>query len=161
MTASVALVALSLVACAHSLPATAEGGNPMTTLQPVRHVSVSIARAPADVYAFASDPTNLPRWASGLAGKVEQVDGEWVGEGPTGKVRIRFTPRNDLGVLDHDVRPASGEVVHVPLRVIPNGGGSEVVLTVFGREGDPPGKLDEDARWVAKDLDALKRLLEP
>jgi hypothetical protein len=132
----------------------------MPTVRPVRHVSVSIARPPGDVYAFLADPRNVPSWASGLASKVEQVAAKWIGEGPTGKVRIRFTPRNGLGVVDHDVRLASGEVVHVPLRVIPNGGGSEVVLTVFGREGDPPGKLDEDARWVAKDLDALKRLLE-
>jgi hypothetical protein len=132
----------------------------MATVRSVRHVSVSIARSPAEVYAFLSDPRNVPSWASGLAGKVEQAGGEWLGEGPTGKVRIRFTPRNDLGVVDHDVVLASGEVVHVPLRVIPNDGGSEVILTVFGRGGDPPGKLDEDARWVAKDLDALKRLLE-
>jgi uncharacterized protein YndB with AHSA1/START domain len=33
----------------------------------VQHVSVHIARSPADVYEFASDPRNLPRWAAGLA----------------------------------------------------------------------------------------------
>ncbi|RYE76650.1 MAG: SRPBCC family protein [Myxococcales bacterium] len=32
-----------------------------------RHVSQVIARTPAEVYAFAADPDNLPRWASGLA----------------------------------------------------------------------------------------------
>jgi uncharacterized protein YndB with AHSA1/START domain len=29
--------------------------------------SVYIARPPAEVYEFASDPRNLPRWAAGLA----------------------------------------------------------------------------------------------
>jgi uncharacterized protein YndB with AHSA1/START domain len=33
----------------------------------VRHISVYIARRPAEVYEFASDPMNLPRWAAGLA----------------------------------------------------------------------------------------------
>jgi uncharacterized protein YndB with AHSA1/START domain len=33
----------------------------------VRHISVDIARRPAEVYEFASDPRNLPRWAAGLA----------------------------------------------------------------------------------------------
>ena len=33
----------------------------------VQHVSVSIGRRPAEVYEFASDPRNLPRWAAGLA----------------------------------------------------------------------------------------------
>jgi uncharacterized protein YndB with AHSA1/START domain len=30
-------------------------------------ISIAIARPPADVYEFASDPRNLPRWAAGLA----------------------------------------------------------------------------------------------
>jgi uncharacterized protein YndB with AHSA1/START domain len=33
----------------------------------VQHISVSIARPPAEVYEFVSDPRNLPRWAAGLA----------------------------------------------------------------------------------------------
>ena len=40
----------------------------------VQHVSIYIARAPSEVYDFASDPENLPRWAAGLArSKVRQV----------------------------------------------------------------------------------------
>ncbi len=33
----------------------------------VRHISVYIARRPAEVYEFASNPRNLPRGAAGLA----------------------------------------------------------------------------------------------
>jgi hypothetical protein len=33
----------------------------------VRHISVYIARRQAEVYEFASNPRNLPRWAAGLA----------------------------------------------------------------------------------------------
>jgi hypothetical protein len=36
-------------------------------MRDVQHLSVSIARRPAEVYEFTSDPRNLPRWAAGLA----------------------------------------------------------------------------------------------
>ncbi len=38
----------------------------MTTLSDVRHISVSISRPLTEVYAFASNPNNLSRWATGL-----------------------------------------------------------------------------------------------
>jgi uncharacterized protein YndB with AHSA1/START domain len=45
----------------------------------VQHVSVYIAHPPADVYEFASDPRNLPRWATGLARFEVRRDGdEWI-----------------------------------------------------------------------------------
>jgi hypothetical protein len=131
-----------------------------STTHEVRHVSVSIARPPADVYAFASDPKNVPRWASGLASAIRRVDDEWIAEAPEGQVKVRFTPRNDLGVLDHEVVLPSGALVRVPMRVIPNGSGSEVVLTVFRRPGASDEELARDAQWVERDLNALKRALE-
>jgi hypothetical protein len=132
----------------------------MTTLHDVRHVSVSIARPLDEVYAFVSNPENLPRWATGLAGTIRNVDGEWVADAPMGKVKIRFVPQNAFGVLDHDVTLASGAMVHVPMRVIPNGTGSEVVFTLVREPGVSDEKFAEDARWVEKDLNALKGQLE-
>lgn len=134
--------------------------HPMTTLHEVRHVSVSIARPPDEVYAFVSNPENLPSWATGLAGTIRNVNGEWIADAPMGKVKIRFVPQNALGVLDHDVTLESGATVHVPMRVIPNGTGSEVVFTVIRDPGVSDEKFAEDARWVEKDLNALKRQLE-
>ena len=77
------------------------------------HVSEYIDRSPEDVYAFASDPANLPAWAAGL--------------GPGD--RVVFAPRNDFGVLDHVVTTPSGQTLAVPMRVMPDGGGAEVVFT--------------------------------
>jgi hypothetical protein len=131
----------------------------MSTLH-VRHISVSIARPPDEVYAFASNPENMPRWATGVARTITYVDGEWIAEAPVGKVRVRFVERNALGVLDHDVLPESGATVHVPMRVIPNGSGSEVVFTLFRAPNVSDQKFSEDASWVEKDLNTLKRLLE-
>jgi hypothetical protein len=125
-----------------------------------RHLSVSINRSAEDVYEFASDPRNLPRWATGLGGSIRMVDGEWMADAPMGKVTIRFAERNRFGILDHDVTLESGETFHNPMRVIPGGSGCEVVFTLFRQPGTTDEKFEEDARWVAKDLGILRDLLE-
>jgi hypothetical protein len=132
----------------------------MSALAETRHVSVSIDRPPRDVYQFAFDPQNLPRWASGLAGSIARVNGEWVADSPMGRVTIRFAEENALGVLDHDVTLESGVSVHNPMRVLPNGKGSEVLFSVFRRPELTAAQFAEDAETVAKDLQTLKRILE-
>jgi uncharacterized protein YndB with AHSA1/START domain len=128
----------------------------------VRHVSVSIARPPDTVYEFAVKPENLPKWAVGLGRSFRpQGDGSWLAEGgPVGSATVHFVERNRLGVLDHDVTVQSGETVHNPIRVIPNGSGSEVVFTLFRRPGVSRDQFAQDAQAVEKDLRSLKRLLE-
>jgi hypothetical protein len=127
----------------------------------VQHISVTMARRPTEVYEFASDPRNLPRWAAGLARSEVRQDGEdWIADSPMGKVRIRFAPKNPYGVLDHDVRLDSGVTVHNPMRVVPNGEGSEFIFTLIRQPGMSDDKLAEDKAAVEKDLNMLKELLE-
>lgn len=132
----------------------------MRPFESVRHVSVTIARAPGDVYAFVVDPRNLPRWAAGLSSGIRSVDGEWVTDSPMGPVKVRFEAPNELGVLDHDVVLPSGETVHNPLRVVPNGTASELTFTLFRRPGMTEEQFEADADAVGRDLARLKRLLE-
>ena len=68
----------------------------------VRHISICIARCRSDIYAFASNPENLPRWAAGLARSKVVKDGNgWVADAPFGRVKIRFAVQNTFGVMDH------------------------------------------------------------
>ncbi len=125
------------------------------------HISTAIERPAAEVYAYASDPANLPQWAVGLTGSpVERVGDHWLADSPMGKVRIDFTGQNSYGVLDHDVTLPSGERVYNPMRVIADGATCEVVFTI--RRG--PGMSDEDfasdCEAVAADLATLKRIAE-
>jgi hypothetical protein len=127
----------------------------------VQHVSVSIGRRPADVYEFASDPRNLPRWAAGLArSEVRKEGDEWVADAPFGKIRVRFAPKNPYGVLDHYVRLESGVTIHNPMRVVPNGEGSEFIFTLIRQSGMSDEKFAEDKAAVEKDLRTLKEILE-
>jgi len=126
----------------------------------VRTISVSIDRDWREVYAYASQPQNLPHWASGLGSGVERSGEEWTAKGPEGPIRIRFAPPNDYGVLDHVVIVVPGVEILIPMRVIPNGSGSEIALTLFRLPGMSDEKFVADADWVRRDLGALKALLE-
>jgi hypothetical protein len=116
-----------------------------------RHIGVWINATPDAVYAFASDPTELPRWAAGLA------------DPSLSDAVVDFAPQNEFGVLDHEVRLSSGEAVYNPMRVIPGGTGEtrcEVVFTLRRRPGVTDAEFDADAAAVAADLETLRGLLE-
>ena len=125
-----------------------------------RHVSVSIERSPGDVYEFVVNAENLPKWASGLSGGIEQIHGQWVSQSPMGRVVVRFAERNPFGVLDHDVTLPNGETVANPVRVIANGSGSLVTFTLFQRDGMSEAAFEADSGTVRADLQTLKQLLE-
>jgi hypothetical protein len=125
-----------------------------------RHIAETIQRDPSDVYAYVSDPRTLPAWASGLSTTIELVDDEWVAESDLGRVTVAFVEDNPHGVLDHVVTLPDGTRVTNPLRVVPNGDGSDVIFSLFQA---PDGDLDSfeaDAAAVVRDLARLKVLLE-
>ena len=125
-----------------------------------RHVSRVISAPPELVYEFASNPDNLPKWAVGLA-KTEVVrDGDvLLLDSPMGKVTVRFEPRNEYGVIDHDVTLPSGTTVTNPVRVLAHPEGSEIVFTIRQIELTDD-EFDRDIETVEGDLERLKRLME-
>jgi hypothetical protein len=125
-----------------------------------RHLTVSIDRPAGEVYDYAADPRHLPEWAAGLAAGIRLDAGEWVADSPMGRVVVRFVPRNEFGVLDHDVTLPSGATVHNPLRVLPDGEGCEVVFTLRRQPATTDAQFAADAAAVTADLATLKRVVE-
>jgi hypothetical protein len=123
-------------------------------------LSVSIDRPPAHVYAFVAEPTNLTQWAGGLARSVTKVDDRWVVEMPSGSVGFRFVASRDFGVLDHIVTVSPGVEILNPMRVVPNGTGSEVLFTLFKLPAMLDHEFAADAAMVQHDLETLKRVVE-
>lgn len=124
-------------------------------------ITVSIDRNWRDVYERFWRPEVFPTWASGLSeAGLEQDRDAWTARGPEGPVRIRFSPYNPFGVMDHWVDLGEGRVVYVPLRIIENGPGAEVMLTLFRQADMDDARFAEDERWVRRDLEALRRLAE-
>lgn len=139
---------------------------------PSLYLSIWIDRDPAVVYDFLHRPENFPRWASGLAGGLQRLSAagsealageealDWTAAGPEGDIRVRFSPRNDYGVVDHWVFLPGGKVIAVPLRVVANAGGSEVTFTLFRQPEMSDELFDRDADWVRRDLARLKEVME-
>ena len=126
-------------------------------------LSVSIAVPAAAVYAFVADPLRLPLWASGLGDRPTPLpDGAWRLDTAAGPMRVVFAPKNSFGVVDHVVTPleGGGPAVDVPLRVVPNGAGSEVQLTLFRQPEMSDEQFAADARTIRADLERLKRVLQ-
>lgn len=127
---------------------------------PARHLSIAVARPFSEVYAFASNPAHLPRWAAGLSSNIRQEEEDWVADSPMGQVRIRFAAPNPYGVLDHVVTLPTGAALQVPMRVLANNAGSEVIFTLFRLPDMSAEAFEADARLVMEDLERLKALLE-
>ena len=125
-----------------------------------RHISEWIERPAAEVYEYAANPVNLPRWAPGLGNAVENVDGQWFVDTPSGRVGFAFVERNRYGVLDHEVTLPSGQVIYNPMRVIPHGDACEVVFSVRRLPGMSDEEFARDAGLVQADLTRLKHILE-
>ena len=132
----------------------------MATVFESRILSIVIVCPPRKVYEFVSNPENLPRWAAGLCKSVRKSDADWIAETPQGVIKIRFAEKNDFGVLDHYVKLESGIEVYVPMRVVPNGSGSEVIFTLFKTPNMSDKQFAEDAGMVQRDLKTLKNVLE-
>ena len=125
-----------------------------------RTLNVSIGVAPQKVYDFVSNGANLPKWAPAFCLSAKQAKDGWLVETPQGPVTIRLAPKNSLGVVDHDVIPAKGPAVHVPMRVIPNGFGTEVLFTLLKTPEMSDDRFKEDMRLVQQDQATLKKVLE-
>ncbi len=124
-------------------------------------LTVGIRRDPEAVYAFVSNPENLPKWAKAFCQSVKKSGTEWIIQTPGGPMTVRFVDRNKHRVADHYVSPAPGLEIYVPLRVLANGtDASEVVFTLFRQRDMTEEKFREDIDWVQRDLSELKRVLE-
>lgn len=125
-----------------------------------RTITCSINRPASEVYEFASNPENLPKWVRSFCLSVRKFNDRWEMETPTGWVAIRFVPSNEFGVLDHVVTLPNGDSILNPMRVVANGEGSEVMFTLFQLPGMSDEQFAKDAEMVEADLRALKTVIE-
>lgn len=132
----------------------------MNDLLPSITLSVSIQRDAQDVYEFISDPARLPLWAGCLGESVQKMDEGWIVQTVSGPMKMIFAEKNRFGVADHTVYPTNAAPVHVPLRVLTNGSGSEVLLTLFRQPDMSDTQYARDAELLRRDLLSLQQLLQ-
>lgn len=129
-----------------------------TITYPVRNISVSINRSAEEVYQFASNPENFPKWVSFIRSMTNQGD-IWIGKTDIGDIQIKFSPPNVFGIIDHQVTLANGETVNNPMRAVANNKGCEFIFTLFWMPNRTEEEFNEDAEAVTQDLQQLKKIL--
>jgi hypothetical protein len=148
------------LAATRFMPDVGRWGILMANSHTSRNLSIFIDQDAKVVYNFVCVPENFSRWASGLGKSLQKIDGEWVAETSEGPVKVKFTERNEFGVLDHWVSPKPGLLIYIPMRVIANVNGCELTFTLFRLPNMNDEKFSADAEWVMRDLTTLKYLLE-
>lgn len=126
---------------------------------PVTHISISINRPAGEVYQFASNPENFPKWVAFIKTMTRRGD-VWEATTDIGDIKIKWPPKNDFGIMDHTVTLATGEIVANPMRVVANGDGCEFMFTLFRMPGRTDKQFRDDAEAVKADLKKLKEILE-
>lgn len=126
---------------------------------PARHIGATIDRPFDEVSAFLGDPANWPLWAKGLGRLEREADGTWHATQPDGTTAIIvFSPPNDHGVFDHRVTLADGRIIEVPIRLLRNNRGCEIVLTLYRQPEMDDAMFEKDAAMVREDLNLLAHL---
>ncbi len=129
-------------------------------MNPTITLSVSIASPPMAVAAFVADPRNLPHWAGGLCRSVRQVGDDWRIDTGEGEVGLHFSGPVEHGILDHVITLSPDLQVQVPMRVVPNEEGSEVLFTLFRPPAMTEHRLQQDMALVQADLERLRQVME-
>ena len=125
-------------------------------------ISIQIEQPFSLVYAYLAEPRNYAQWAAVDPHLFYQLEtGDWHAEVRFGGIRhIRFTPRNDFGVLDHAVFVPGEPLLWTPMRVMPNENGTELLFTFFQRPGTNEEQFNSAIEWITTDFLTLKTLLE-
>jgi hypothetical protein len=152
-------VVMGLLSCAYgSWPAIAADTQTVTVES--RTITVRIDRPFDKVYEFLVDPANWNQWAFGLGKNIRRSPGGWIADSDGGVAKVQFTPRNNFGVVDHTVIRPSGQRVYVPMRLLANSSGCELLFTLFREPNMSDVQFASDSGFVQRDLNGLKRLLE-
>ena len=123
--------------------------------------TITIEAPASEVYAFVADPENLPRWAIGFAREIRPDGADWrVRTGGGSDVRLRYRTDAERGIVDFCMEPAPGVETVAYSRVVPNGGGTDVVFTQQQTRGMADEDFDAQVVALAHELAVLKALLE-
>ncbi len=134
--------------------------HPRATLRSITK-TVRIGCDPERAFRFLADLGNWPRWAIVNVRSTRRTDDPewWDMVTPHGAARLRMRADARHGILDHDfVDPQASWTVYA--RVIPNGGGSEFMITFFQPPSFSDAFFDEQIKLVDIELARLKEILE-
>ncbi len=115
---------------------------------------MSVKRKTGDVFdAIISSPPKIMPEAT------QNQDGSWSWPTPRGNANLKFKENRPLGILDQKYTDDEASW-NAPLRVIPSGDESEVVITIQKPENLSPEIFDERMKEIGSVFAELKKILE-
>ena len=122
--------------------------------------SVDIAATPEKIYSFLSDPTNWPQYAVvNLKSVSPGQDGWFNAVTKFGGGQIKISGVKELGVFDHIWRDPQA-TWKVFGRVVPNGEGSTVMMTLFQPAVMKDAQFEQAMKEMDIEMAKLKELME-
>jgi hypothetical protein len=123
-------------------------------------VSVSIHAKPEAVWEFVSDLNNWKQF-SDFGKNLEKIsDTEWIAHTSQGDVRVIPKFDKDHLLLDSVCIIASGETQFIPYRVMPNGDGTELIMTNQQTASVSDAEYAEQLGWMRQELETIKQIME-
>ena len=86
-------------------------------------------------------------------------DGWWSFIGPYGKSKVKFHQNKSLGILDHQYVDEESSW-NIPMRIIPNGDFSEVIIILKKPEELTETQFDERVEKINNIATSMKKILE-
>jgi RNA recognition motif-containing protein len=111
----------------------------VNTLQS-KTLTATLPGNPRTTFAWIANPDNLPQWYKAL-----------------GPVHVRFVRDDRAHILDLVMELSVNVELIAAIRVLPNGDGTEIVLTLVQPRELPDPDFQEHIRWAEEALQALKR----
>lgn len=123
-------------------------------------MAVTINRAPADVFEYISDLENWREFSDFAANFEKKSSGHYIAHTPQGDITVLAMFDKKRMLLDTQCILPSGEIQTIPYRVVPNRGGSELIMTNFCGESVSRQDYNEQLDWMNIELQKVKQLLE-
>lgn len=122
--------------------------------------SIDIQATPDKVFAFLADPMNWPEYAVvNLRSVLPGSNGWYKAVTKFGEGELKVTPMREFGLLDHTWKdPQATWTVYS--RVVPNGDGSTVMMTLFQPPVMTDGQFDGAMGEMDIEMAKLKEILE-
>ena len=85
--------------------------------------------------------------------------GWWSFTGPHGKSRLKFAENKSFGILDHEYIDEESSW-NVPMRVVPSGDSSEIVITLNKPDELTDTQFDERVTEIGELFNTMKNIIE-
>jgi hypothetical protein len=86
-------------------------------------------------------------------------DGSWSFSTPRGNANLKFKHNKTFGILDHLYQDEES-VWDVPMRVVPSGNESEVIVTIVKPDALTDDQFDDRMKEINELFENLKQILE-